>query len=143
VQAGLRRSLRLKAKEVAKKEEEEKKEWKEDDSFLTDIKTYLDFESSEESGGASQEILNSIGGLLFRIIWIHGKQYWVYLKHGFRGDGLWSLSWVWTYSFSGFHLRTGIKGIIWRHNRLLSWRSYPNIWLTRFSFQSQSCFQRK
>jgi hypothetical protein len=64
VQPVLRRSLRLKAKEDAKKEEEEKKDSKEDDSVLTDIESYSDSESPEESGEASQGMLNSIGGLL-------------------------------------------------------------------------------
>ena len=57
----LKRSLRLKAKEDAKKEDS-----KEDDSVLTDIETYSNFESPEESGEAFQGILNSIGGLLSR-----------------------------------------------------------------------------
>jgi hypothetical protein len=38
----------------------------EDDSVLTDIETYSDSESPEESGEASQGILNSIGGLFSR-----------------------------------------------------------------------------
>ena len=62
----LKRSLRLKAKEDAKKEEEENKHSKEDDSILSDIETYSDSESPEESGEVSQGILNSIGGLLAR-----------------------------------------------------------------------------
>ena len=56
----------MKAKEDAKKEEEEKKDSKEDDSIRTDIETYSDFESPEESSESSQGILNSIGGLLSR-----------------------------------------------------------------------------
>ena len=43
----------MKAKEDAKKEEEEKKYSKEDDSVLSDIETYSEFESPEESGEAS------------------------------------------------------------------------------------------
>jgi hypothetical protein len=62
----LKRSLRLKAKEDAKKEEEENKHSKEDDSILSDIETYSDSESPEESGEASQRILSSIGGLFSR-----------------------------------------------------------------------------
>jgi len=50
VQPVLRRSLRLKAKEDAKKEEEEKKDSKEYDSVLSDIETYSDSESPDESG---------------------------------------------------------------------------------------------
>jgi hypothetical protein len=63
VQPVLRRSLRLKANEDAKKEEEEKKD---SDSILTDIETYSDSEPPEESGESSQGILNSIGGLFSR-----------------------------------------------------------------------------
>jgi len=59
----LRRFLRLKQKEDSKKEEEEKKDSKEDHSILTDIETYSDSESPEESGESSQGILNSIGGV--------------------------------------------------------------------------------
>ena len=49
------------------REKKRKKESKEDDSVLTDIETYSDSESPEESGETSQGILNSIGGLLSRI----------------------------------------------------------------------------
>jgi len=66
VQPVLRRSLRLKAKEDAENEEEEKRDSKEADSILTDIETYSDSESPEESSESSQGILNSIGGLLSR-----------------------------------------------------------------------------
>jgi len=62
----VRRSLQLKAKEDAKKEEQEKKDSKEDDSVLSDIETYSDSESPEESGEASQGIPNCIGGLFSR-----------------------------------------------------------------------------
>jgi len=48
------------------REKKRKKESKEDDSVLTDIETYSDSESPEESGEASQGILNSIGGLFSR-----------------------------------------------------------------------------
>jgi hypothetical protein len=66
VQPVLRRSLPVKSKEDDKKEEDENKYSKEDDSTLTNIGTYSDSESPEESGEASQGILNSIGGLLSR-----------------------------------------------------------------------------
>ena len=56
----------MKAKEDAKKDGEEKKDSKEDDSFLTDIATYSDSEPPEESGESSQGILNSMGGLVSR-----------------------------------------------------------------------------
>jgi hypothetical protein len=56
----------LKAEEDAKKEAEEKKDSTEDDSILTDIETYSDFESLEESGDSSQGNLNSIGVLFSR-----------------------------------------------------------------------------
>jgi len=44
-----------------------KNESKEDDSVLTDLETYSDSESPEESRVVSQGILNSIGGLLSRL----------------------------------------------------------------------------
>ena len=56
----------MKQKEDSKKEEEKKKDSKEDHSILTDIETYSDSESPEESGESgesSQGILNSIGGV--------------------------------------------------------------------------------
>jgi len=48
------------------REKKRKKESKEDDSVLTDIETYSDSESPEESGETSQGILNSVGGMLSR-----------------------------------------------------------------------------
>jgi len=66
VQPVLIRSLQLQPIEDAKKDEEEKKESKENDSVLANIETYSDSESPEESGEVSQGILNSIGGLLAR-----------------------------------------------------------------------------
>jgi len=62
----LRRSLRLQAKEDARKEEKEKNESNENDSVLTDIETYSDSECPGESGEASHKILSSIGELLSR-----------------------------------------------------------------------------
>jgi len=66
VQLVLRRSLRLKAKEDAKKKEGEMKDSKEDDPILTDIETCSDSEPPEESDESSQGILNSIVGLFSR-----------------------------------------------------------------------------
>lgn len=60
MQPVVRRSLRLQeAKEDVKKEEEARKDFQEDDSVVTDVETYSDFESPGGSGEASQRILSS------------------------------------------------------------------------------------
>ena len=72
---------------MPKKEEEEKKYSKQDDSVLTDIETYWDSESPEESGEVSQGILNSTGGLSSRFPGAAANITESTSKYVSRGDG--------------------------------------------------------